>query len=404
MTNRKVIKVVAIVVGSMLSLFLVFCIYVNWLFKVMDNASLIKDSEAREIPFYWSETGHMVVEVVIDNKKFPFIIDSGAGTIIFPNFLELQKAAYIGPGFAMGAGGGFIFPSIHRIDTVRITDITFCDVSAVSIEEIPTPCLDEVYGIIGKDIMRHLIWQIDFKKKIITIASKKNQLIFGSNKEIIPLEESQLSHHLYTTVKIDSSRFIKKVMIDTGNNGFLSTNFRQVDTSKLKTKQIRMIGSSMAGLDGKLEEQSVYQAVEYLQIGNVKAPNSTIHISNLPVSFLGISFLENYKTTISWKDKELILESYGNPYFGIEGFGYSDTFDETKNAVIVDGVLEGLQADSLGIQTGDVILHINGQAMDNTHKYCYFDYSGVEELTLDLMNQDGMIRQVTLERREYFPQ
>ncbi|MEM6319822.1 MAG: hypothetical protein AAF960_19270 [Bacteroidota bacterium] len=86
----------------------------------------------------------------------------------------------------------------------------------------------------------------------------------------------------------------------------------------------------------------------------------------------------------------------------MKGYGYSARFNEKENALLVKAIYEGLQADSLGIQLGDKIRSLNGQIMDEASKYCAFDYEGIDELTLEL-ERNGTTRQVTLQKRDYFP-
>ena len=120
------------------------------------------------------------------------------------------------------------------------------------------------------------------------------------------------------------------------------------------------------------------------------------------MNLLGLSFFRNFKTTISWKDKELILEPYEERNFQICGFGYSARFNETTDALLIKSVCKGLPADSLGIRPGDTVRSINGHQMNTESQYCNFSYKDLKQVTLEL-ERDGTTRAITLQKQDFFP-
>ena len=76
------------------------------------------------------------------------------------------------------------------------------------------------------------------------------------------------------------------------------------------------------------------------------------------MNLLGLGILKNYKTTISWKDRKLILEPYLKPpSFIWKSAGFAMNF--TDKAVVV-AVIDNSAADKLGLKVGAEVLSING--------------------------------------------
>lgn len=390
----------------LLIIFIASISYMFYIFNILDNVKLINENNKiskQVIHYRYSTMGHIIIDVNINNSKetYPFILDSGASTYVFDNFLEYNYLPSIGKSPVIGSGGGGFLSSIYQIDTLALGKIRFNSVATKSIAKLPIPCTDNIYGILGKEVMQHLIWQIDFENQQILVATDKEQLNFNKNAHIISLTENQYGHQLYTKVQIGKDTIEKQFTIDLGNNGYASTNIEIL--SSQNNNKINIEGSNSTGLDGDYKATAFLQEVSNFKMGDLAVPNFSVYASKSPMNLLGLGFFKNYRTTISWKDKKLILEPYENQYFGRKGFGYSARFDEQENALLVKAIYEGLQADSLGIQPGDKILSLNGQIIDKASKYCNFDYKGIDELTLEL-EQNGVTRQVTLEKRDYFPQ
>jgi len=395
-------KVLLGIISTGVIAFIGLIIFMFNIFKVLDQVELVSENVKETVPFYYSPTRHILVDVRINGSttKYPFILDSGATTYVFKNMLEQQELPDIGNGFGIGAGGGMLFPDIHQIDQLILGNIEFKNVAAESIEKLPMACSEAVYGILGKEAMQHLVWQIDFKKEEIQIVSERNQLTFGENADTIKLSENQYGHQLYVDAKLGTDSLKARFTVDLGSNDYASTNIRKVE--KVIGRKVEMIGNASVGLDGEATSKAIIQEIDNFQIGDIKIPHFSVSASGTPMGLLGLGFLKNYKTTISWKDKQLILEPYAEQYFSRRGFGISPRFDETANGVLIKSVCKGWQADELGLRPGATVISLNGQLMDTADKYCAFSFREIEQLKV-VYEQDGVEETVTLDKMVYFP-
>lgn len=371
-------------------------------FKMLDQVELVSEKVNEIIPFYYSQTAHMLVDISINDskEKYPFILDSGASSYVFQNLLDKHELSDIGNGLAMGTGGSFYFPDIYQIDKLKLGDIEFKNVAAESIEKIPFSCVDDVYGILGKEAMQHLIWQIDFNKKQIQVVSAKNQLNFKENAETIYLEENEFGHQLYVETVLGNDPVTKRFTVDLGNSGYASISSDEIEHQT--GRKIEMIGNAGAGLDGEDKSETFLQEINDFQIDNLVVPQFSISASGTPMNLLGLGFLENYRTTISWKDQELILEPYEQQNFGRKGFTFSARYDTDADALLIKAIYKNMAADKLGIRPEAKIISLNGALMDTEDKFCEFDFSVIDQLTL-VYEQEGSQKNATLDKVDYFP-
>jgi len=109
-------------------------IFIMNLYKKMDKVILVSEITQQTIPFRWSPTKHILVDVKINNsnKTYPFLLDSGASTMVFDNLLAEHDLPDIGNGFSIGTSGGFIFPDIYGIERLDLEGIFFKEVAANS--------------------------------------------------------------------------------------------------------------------------------------------------------------------------------------------------------------------------------------------------------------------------------
>lgn len=396
-------KVLLSFLAIFIIVFVVTTFFISNLYKTKDSVKLVTEVVEQTIPFHWSSTRHILVDVKINNSNdtYPFLLDSGASTMVFGNLLAAYKLPDIGNSFSIGTSGGFLFPDLYRIDQLEVAGISFKDVSAASIDQLPMHCSDNIYGILGKEAMQHLVWQIDFKEEKIIVTAKKEQLHIAEDAIVIPLKENQYGHQLYANATLGTDDKEKRFTIDLGSNGYSSIKIEEVASQE--SKIIEFIGSSSTGLDGDYKDKAYLQAIKNFKIGSLIIPSLPIYASNSPMNLLGLKFFKNFRTTISWKDKELILEPYKEQNFKNIGFGFSAKFEKTANALLIKAICKGLQADSLGIRPNDKIVSLNGIAMNEEADYCSFSYKNTKQLSMEL-ERDGISRQVTLRKLNYFPE
>lgn len=355
--------------------------------KILESAELAGAFVTDTIPFDYAPSGHMLIKVKINgsNKSYPFILDSGASNMIFSEHSSQFNLKNRSTSLGFGSNGSYFSASVSQLDRIKIGNVEFKNIG-LKITDLNFSCMDYVYGIVGIGIMRHLVWQIDFEKKIIVVSTKMNNLSFSDDKIELQLSENSISHHLKVPVKFsDQDKFID-VLLDLGSNATLSLKESNIIESSVRPDFKTINGKSSEGLGDtdNSSDGSKYYFLDTLMVGRFG-----YHLNHVPVyanaqkiDHLGLGILNKYKTTISWKDKSLILEPYSKvPSFKRKTAGFAMNF--TDKAVIIS-VLEGSAANKLNLVVGSEVLAINGISL-KSHNFCSFQNS-LEYQSSDTLN------------------
>lgn len=377
----KIFGIVLLIIGLIAGI-LIFFLFSQY--KKLEKGELTNTFITDTIPFTYSNSGHILINVKINDSKktYPFILDSGASNFIFHH--KEDKFNLENNGRAIGIGSlGDIFPTkIKKISSLQIGNSIFKNLNAKEIE-YKFVCSNNIYGLIGTGVMHHLVWQIDFKSKLIFISKKLENLSFNSNKIEIPLSENRFSHHLKVSFKIGNLEEPIKALIDLGNNITLSLKESDLREKATTLPSKKIIGQASRGLtDEKLESKEKFYLLDSLLFNKSSYKIEKLPILTSPkgINLLGLGFFKKYKTTISWPDHKLILE----PYDSIQNFiwkthGYSLNFDSRQEKTIISAIVEKTSAFKKNLPLNGQIMSINGNSLNNKKNYCEYKISDSDE-------------------------
>lgn len=378
--------------------------------KKMNQGELLNETVLDTIPFTYSSSGHILINVIIEGSEtaYPFILDSGASNFIFNDHADEFDLDFNGWAIGLGANGNFFIPKIKKIDSLQIGNLKFKNINAEQ-TEFNFNCSDNIYGLIGIGVMKHLVWQIDFENKNILVSKTIEDLSFNENSIEIPLLKNKRSNHLRAILKFGKYRKTKSALVDLGSNSTLTLLEKSIlkDSLQLKFKEIN--GKMSQGLGG--ENDSKIKEKYYL-LDSLFFDKSTFSVANIPLSsspnglnLLGLSFFDKYRTTISWKDEKLILEPYDSiPNFIWNSAGFSTKFDYNLNRVIVNSVTENTAASEANVPLLSEIISINKHIFSDEASYCDYRYSKNKSDTLNLKVKDsiGAIKELVLIKKPIF--
>ncbi|WP_299221375.1 hypothetical protein [uncultured Aquimarina sp.] len=343
-------------------------------YKKQDQLTISNAPNNISIPFRYSSGGHMLIDVKIDSSKktYPFILDTGASNYLFYNFPEEKIEKSIGRGISMDPNGKIFFPKIFNIPFLEISGIKL---ENIAFNKSPTQfsCTETIYGIIGKNIMRHFAWQFDFQHNRIYIA-KESKLLPKHQEEGIQLKlrENKFSHHLYIPIYL-SDNTKTRLILDTGMSDILKLSTKEIASLQF-AKKINILGEGSRGLGGKSNSKQYLVNLENLYLGKNKAfliPTITTKISEKS-SFkaLGLGFLKNFVVTIDWSTASLTLyQKTKNLELTEKNFGLSFGFEEE---IYIKSVIEGSKAHILGITPNMKGFLINDKPIKTVTQFCEF--------------------------------
>ncbi|MFK7984228.1 MAG: hypothetical protein AB8G86_29915 [Saprospiraceae bacterium] len=388
---KKILKWIGLLLLLVLLLIGLFIYNTFAQFDKLKQGELQENFTQDTIPFrFHPTTGHILIDVKINNsdKSYPFFLDSGASNYVFKNFTKENPLAGNGFAFSMGATGNMYFTRIRKIPSLQIGAATF---KALNAEEstLNWDCVDDIYGLIGADIMRHLVWEIDFRKQIIVLSKQLDNQKINSQAIKIPITGTKYTSFIDASLKFRHNRHTKQVRIDLGNSGILSMNesFLTEDGLNFKKKGVTGMGSKGLGYaNNNMSLNEKYYLVDSLIFNNGEYAIKNIPIKASPNNFnlLGLGFFKVYKTTISWQDKVILLAPYDTVQnFVQKTYGFSTEYNEQKNIVEVESITENMPASKAGLPLFSEVVSINQKTFTDVQSYC--DYSPSKS-TNDTMN------------------
>lgn len=406
--KKKILKGIGVLL-LIIVLIIGFIIYnMSSQYKKLRQGELVSDIVTDTIPFTYSSTEHILINIKISgsNKLYPFILDSGASNFIFSNHIDELNLEMNGRGFGIDANGSIFFTKIRSVDALQIGNSTFENTNVKEIE-FNFSCSEDIYGIIGTGIMRHLIWQVDFKTQKIIVSKKLTDLSFQKDRIEIPITENKSSHHLRTLIKLNNQEKPIRVILDLGNNGSLKLKESYVLEEGLNLEYKKIDGYSSKGLGGDNDKnkESFYLS------DSLSFENSSYMIQKFPIStsqkapsLLGLDFFNKYKTTFSWKDKKLILEPYKNTQnFNWKTYGFSINHDKEENKVVIKSITEKTPASKTKLIVNSEVVSINNISFTDKSSFCDLKnlMKSNDTINLKIKNND-LIKQYTLIKEPLF--
>lgn len=379
-------------------LFLIFplltaCSIEKKIANLLDRGSTQKNAFKVEMPFEY-KYGLVFIKVDLNDKTYDFIMDSGQISVLSKEVAEtlVNKKSItldIGDGQYNTQAMDFI-----KIDELSIGGIKFED-TACGVGEInqnnEINCF-EVAGIIGANLMKLAVWEIDYKNQILTISDTKESLLFGSETTNIPFY-TNATHVPYCDIKINDV-VENNVILDLGSNGgfgLRNNTYEKIQKDVAKSKKTAMcgVGWGFHGY-GKIDTSYYLQANEF-SVGDIHLNNQIVKFSNYREATIGNMFFENYDLVFDWNNKEIILSphtDYDNQKFSHVGY----TVNYKDDVLRIASLIKGSKAEKSGMQVGDKILQVDGTDYSNCslEDYC--------KLFRKILNKEYTIKNLVVNR------
>jgi len=337
---------------------------------LIKSYSLIKSGsvEQREftqtIPFNF-EHGIILIEAWINDVKCNMILDSGAPCAVSK---QVQSTANLQTEFSaemedsQQSSQEVDFTKINRI---KIGDLQFNQIGGLIIDLDQgirqISCL-EADGIIGSNLMRLAIWEIDYKNQKITISNSLSNFEIDDQTVGFPFSSS-----LAGSPKIDmnvSGVRQKKVLIDLGMRGGIeisSSTFEKLLEQNKVTRQLEGHGNYSAGMFGYGEPQTdKFAIVDKINIGSKRFVNQLItFVEEESTQKIGNQFLQNFKVILDWEHETVYFIREKDEFNSdLSHFGFKAIYRKTGK-VEVGYIFKKSKADSLGLKLSDQIIQIN---------------------------------------------
>ncbi|MCG8701595.1 MAG: aspartyl protease family protein [Bacteroidales bacterium] len=367
--------------------------------KVINNGKVADKTYNYEIPFE-IVLGEILVQVKINGKDYRFFFDTGALNIIskeVADALKLESKARIEINDVNNNTDSLDITTIPKlsINNHLFLNQGFGVYDFKKSKEISCINID---GIIGANLVRKSVVQVNMKEKKLYISSSKESLHVPTELKGVPFQINAAS-----SPKINlqiNETWIKDITLDYGSNSGIDLGLSSfnIDSLTLGRKHVRSVGSSNVGLMGDGYDTTYMFVAEKTGIGSMMVENELISVRKTGTSTMGTKFLQNYTVTIDWNDKlvyfDKLPETGASSASKLESFGISGRLKDDK--FVVTELIEKSSADIYGLQLGDQLLIVGEK---NFTSPTLDDYCNV--IKNGLFPEDKKQVRVTYKRDEY---
>lgn len=367
--------------------------------KLFQQGEAILNNEIETIPIAYPFK-LPISEVEIQGKKYNFLIDTGAPTVIsleIYNDLKLKKKANINISDSQNHKHKQI---ITIIPEMKMGNAVFKDIAATALDWSDNPALSclNIHGIIGANQMSKAIWKFNYKEEIVEIVQQLSDFDTTGFNYVIPFV-----HYAQMTplVKMNIEEETYSMIFDTGSNRKITINNPEIRENIPLENQIEIYGGTSLGIYGKPQITTNYT----FQVPKIKFNNLTISntiVSTSASATIGNSTLEFYEFILDWGTKNIFLKKINNQEEDLSGFGFGYYFNNGQ--AIVSYIYKDHE---IPLEVGDIIININDRDYvymdDNT--ICEYQLNKLEDKFEEIdikVQRDSEILEFKLEKKRFF--
>ena len=336
--------------------------------------------------------GKMIVDMTINGQVRSFIFDTGGQMALTGELCEELN--------------------IPVVDSVKVTDVNGKEVglprvfvsslmtpderinfSGAPAMKLSTPSPFECFhadGLIGSDLFKDLIVEIDGKAKTITVTSAEKsstvslrKMLLFSGKGFMPI----------ITLQAGAGNSLV-ALFDTGCPSFLSLKNRDYENLRSSGAFQVMsegIGGGSIGVGGMTESKISYRVdLPLLSVGPTKFKQVTAETATPPYTLLGVKLLEYGKVTIDYPRRRWYFEAYEQE-FDMTSKHYNVNLQVKDGNLVVATVWSAMKD---VVEVRDKVVKINGKPAGK-YDFCESIISGIPELNekkktkLTILTKDG---------------
>lgn len=357
----------------------------------VQDIQLLRNARKVDIPFEYVNS-FIIIEVLF-NGIFPlrFIFDTGAeNTVlthreitdilrinyqrrftIYGSDLNTELYAYLANGIQLKLGNQLLLND-RSILVLEEDYFRFADYAGI-----------EVQGIIGADILKRFVVQINYQRRTITLHDPNHFVPPPPGKfESYPVDYNRYKPYISVPTGLPAQRTRNlKYLIDTGASLSLMLH---ANTDSLLTLPEKVVTSNIGmGLGGFL--QGYAGRIPWMQVGDYRleqivtyfqelAPTVDTLLLNNRNGIIGNQWLERFVVIFDYPHEKLYLApipKYNQRFeFDRSGLNLAATGDQLRTFVVMS-VSPGSPADQAGILAGDQIRSVNGVG------YALLDLEGI---------------------------
>lgn len=352
-----------------------------------------------EIP-YQDINGKMIVKVKINDIDYNFLFDTGAPMCLSPKILSALNADKVKNAQVKDVNGNSNSSPTAIINNIALGNLNFSGIPAVVGVPDFFKCWN-VDGILGSNLLRNSIIQINSQKKTIIITDLTEKLQLGEKQGISLFLDTIQSYPVFKVQLSGNSTM--RVNFDTGDNVLLSVSENSMDLLK-KAKVYETIakgyGANQRGAFG-LENDNEKFLLKFLtfDIADVHLKNVMTVTSKGSGARMGSKLLDYGIVTIDFINQKFYFEGNAREIdLAEKQWPFQPTFNNNKMVV-------GLVWDEAGssVALGEQIVEVDGTSFETVNLCDLLNkksiLEGKEKSTITIQSKDGKLRKLEIEKK-----
>ena len=332
----------------------------------------------------------------VNGEELLFLLDTGARFLILLDTPKVKKLG-LPRGFDLALGGWGEQQDSQAfqtdIDRVSLGDVHFDDMKAALIPISKSPYYlredEAVYdGVIGHDMMKHFVWELDASSNAIHISQNQYQPETNAQAFDMDVFFSKISIEADLAFNQDYSTK-SEFIIDTGSRHYLKLSAAYPENHDIDIESTRVRAADF-GLSGKVEHDRV--VLPSLTLGDIKIDNVKVNL--IPGDeddwwVLGNALMNQFKTVIDYPNETFYLVPQKTFVTDHNLFGL-ELRKIRSGEFVVRHVFPELPASQLDIKVGDLVTAIDGKPAADISLSQYNDIAstvGEHPLCIERQNQ-----------------
>lgn len=326
-------------------------------------------------------TNHILIPVTINNQKLSFIFDTGDKYAIVDSARARALGLKMGSDLQVhGAGEKTIpgnFVKDEHYGVAGLWNFSGPVYLSVPLNDISAALGRQVDGIVGSDLIRLFVVEIDYAKRKLIFHDRDKFSYTGSGIKL-PIEFDSQDHPVVTAQLKTNGRELPagKYVVDLGANTTIVLNTPFVNEERLLEGLHVSVAGTTRGTGGLVKGRT--GRVDSLRLGNWTLPqpyatfsqdskgaNATSDVQG----YIGTEIMRRFRLFLDYAGKNIILEpteQLQDPFpFEMSGLvlqGFGPDYKQMK----VISVAEESPGSEAGIKPDDVLVAIDGQPTSST--------------------------------------
>ena len=305
----------------------------------------------------------ILIPVVINGENKKFLFDTGATLIISEQIQSKMKNKKYGKIKVTDIYKRETFQTCVKVEEIQIGKLIFQNTPSLVLDQETSGLLScyQYDGVIGSNLLRNCIFQLDLEKKILILTDKiENLNTRNAFQTLLKTLDKQNSPFL----EINFDNKIKfDAQFNTGNADFISIS-KEISDKSLKAGISKVINYGFATTTNSSETYKT--KIERIMFDNIqfrdaKISNfvSYVYFYDNTYNHVGVELAEYGTVTIDFINKRFYFAAKETKQFYKyqKTIGFNVTFFEDQYLII--SVMKGSPAEKNGLKNGYQVLKFN---------------------------------------------